>query len=551
MRATETRKSRELRYYFALVVRWLWFLGLCTLLGGSGAYAVSKLQAPIYRATALLIVEQGSSGDPYSNLLASNQLVTTYIGLINQPNVMENAASQIGGISAVSLAGHTQATAQSGTQIIVLQVDDTNPSRAALSANAVANAFINVLTQQNVTNKNTVRIFQPATPPTSSDHPRPLYNSLLGAVLGLILALCFVILHEFLDDRIRTVEQFERIPNLTILGTFPMQQKARQGNGLLLSEENSSLAVDALRILRTNLHFVSTKPMRSIAIVSSSLDEGKTTIAINLALSLVQSGKRVLLVDANLRHPTIHTRLGLPNNAGLSLALREQRYSDVLSVVPEVPNLYILTAGPPPPNPTELLESKQMFELLQSTPAFEAQSGNVDVVVIDTPPALNFADTSIIASIVDGIILVTRARVSRESALLQTITTLKRINACILGVVLNGVKKSRQDVYLYKYYRRLNGQHDQFIKTITTNKSSEQDWKVNAASGQPAEEQLGSAVSTIPETETKLMGEGSSSKQYSIADKDDAMQHRAENRESPDTQTVKLPKVRIPATDKD
>jgi polysaccharide biosynthesis transport protein len=539
MRATETRKSRELRYYFALVVRWLWFLGLCTLLGGSGAYAVSKLQAPIYRATALLIVEQGSSGDPYSNLLASNQLVTTYVGLINQPKVMENAASQIGGISAVSLAGHTQATAQSGTQIIVLQVDDINPSRAALSANAVANAFINVLTQQNVTNKNTVRIFQPATPPTSSDHPRPLYNSLLGAVLGLILALCFVILHEFFDDRIRTVEQFERIPNLTILGTFPMQQKARHGNGLLLSEENNSLAVDSLRILRTNLHFVSTKPMRSIAIVSSSLCEGKTTIAINLALSLVQSGKRVLLVDADLRYPTIHTRLGLPNNAGLSLALRDHRYSDVLSVVPEVPNLYILTGGPPPPNPTELIESEQMSELLQSTLALEAQSGKVDVVVFDTPPTLNFADTSIIASIVDGVVVVTRAGVSREGTLLQTITTLKCVNACILGVVLNGVKTSRQDTRLYRYYRRLNGQHEQFIKTIT------------ATNGQSAEEQRTSAISAPPETETGLMGKESNSKQYSIAGKDDAMQHKSEGRESPDTQTVKLPKMRIPTTDKD
>ncbi|MBA2678582.1 MAG: polysaccharide biosynthesis tyrosine autokinase [Ktedonobacteraceae bacterium] len=569
MRTTEARKIRELRYYFALVVRWSWFLGLCILLGGGGTYIVSKLQNPVYRATTLLIVDQKSSSDPYSNVLANNQLVTTYIGLINQPSVMERAASQVGGVSATSLAGRTQVAAQSGTQIIVLQVDDTDPVRAAVSANAVARAFIDVLAQQNVTSKDTVRIFQLATPPTSPDHPKPLYNSLLGAVLGLILALCFVILHAFLDDRIRTVDQFEWLPQVSMLGTFPLQ-KAGHGDGLLLSEESNSLPVDALRILRTNLHFVSTRPMRSIAIISSSLHEGKTTIAINLALSLVQNGKRVLLVDADLRHPTIHTRLGLPNTTGLSLALREHNYSGVFSTVPEMPDLVVLSAGPPPPDPTELLESPSMAELLHPMPALEAQVGKVDVIVIDTPLALKFADVPIIASLVDGVVLVTRAGVSRESSLLQTIAMLKRVNACILGVVLNGVKKSRQDVSLEKYYRQQNERHERFIATITTDRPSEQGSDVvneaSVDSDQPIEEQWSNPSSTWPETETGVLIEESAglvsesagrphldtSKQHVAPVRDDdTTLPEAEDNDLLDTQTVKVPRVRIRAANKD
>src|SRR5215831_3386856 len=127
MTGTEPRRGRELRYYLEVIVRWLWFLGLCTLLAGSGAYVASKLESPVYRATALLIVDQQASGqDPYSSLLASDQLVTTYVSLITQPTVLERAASRVRGTSAAALANRVQASAQTSTQIIQLQVDDTD-----------------------------------------------------------------------------------------------------------------------------------------------------------------------------------------------------------------------------------------------------------------------------------------------------------------------------------------------------------------------------------------------------------------------------------------
>ena len=268
MAISTARKNLQLRHYAGIIVHWFWFLALCALLAGGGAYVVTKLQKPIYRATTLIIVDQSASGqDPYSNLLASDQLVPTYVNLITQPAVLEKAASQLGGTFVASLQSRVQASSQTGTQLIQIQADDTNPVSAAKIANAVAQAFITVqqnttlaelnatsqqlnqeliqvtsqidsltskintiqannpgdptlpqlkqqlnsaeerhsslqsaynqLTLQDITSSNNIQIFQLATPPTSPDHPKPITNALIGAVLGLLLALCVVLLREF------------------------------------------------------------------------------------------------------------------------------------------------------------------------------------------------------------------------------------------------------------------------------------------------------------------------------------------------------------------
>src|SRR5579859_1946579 len=271
-------KSRDPRYYFGLLKRWLWFILLCGLLGAGGGLGASKLQTPIYQATTVLIVDQrASSTDAYTGLLASNQLVTDYVGLVTQPVVLEKAASQLKYISAGALSSRIQVTSQA--QTIQIMADDANPQRAAQTANAVAAAFIAVLQQTTVTEldaasrqlnqqlmqvsgqittlnqqittlrtnnpndpqisilqqnlslaesqrntlqllsnqlalqylaNNSVRVFQPATPPTNPDHPNVQFNAMIGAALGLILAFCILLIRELLDDRIRSAAQIER-----------------------------------------------------------------------------------------------------------------------------------------------------------------------------------------------------------------------------------------------------------------------------------------------------------------------------------------------------
>ena len=512
-------KSRNPRYYFGLLARWLWFILLCALLGGGGAYAASRLQTPIYRATTVLIVDQRtSSADTYTGLLASNQLVTDYVGLITQPVVLDKAASQLKfkGVSGATLSSRVQVTSQS--QTIQIMADDANPQRAAQTANAVASAFITVLQQstlnqlnttsqqlnqqltqvlgqintltqniatlkannpndpgistleqqltlaetqrnslQSLTNQlalqyasnNGVRIFQPATVPDSPDHPSPVFNAMIGAALGLILAFCIVLLREFFDDRIRTAAQIEDSLGLPTIGIIPLISN----RDIRHARQSDAFLIDSLRIIRTNLRFLSLdKPLRSISIVSPEPYEGKTTVAINLAISLAQSGRRVLLVDADLRRPSIHQRLGLQNIDGLTLVLLQEQQKISFAAVPEHPNLFFLPAGPKPPNPTELLESERMYKLIQSVLTPSRTDTPIDVIIFDTPPLLSFADGAVLAGYVDGVIFVANALMSRESALRQAAESLKRAKARIIGVILSSVKPSkRSSKYYYDY----------------------------------------------------------------------------------------------------
>ncbi|MGH2516151.1 MAG: polysaccharide biosynthesis tyrosine autokinase, partial [Ktedonobacterales bacterium] len=520
----EASKGRELRNYLGAAVRWIWLLALCTALGAGGAFAVSRIQAPVYRATTLLIVDERSAGqDAYSSVLASDQLVQTYVNLITQPAVLQKAADALGGISAGALAANVRASAQSGTQVIQVQVDDTSPARAAALANAVATAFIQVqqqtaaselansqqqinqqiaaattqidtltaqinalrasdpaspnlatlqqqldtalaqrnsletvlsqLSAQNLSTSNNIRVFQPASPPSAPDHPRPTLNAAIGGVLGLALAIGVVLLLEFLDDRIRTADDIEKISGLATLASVSSRRK----RDALLSARDSSRLAESFRILRTNLSFSSLdRPLRTLVVTSAVPGEGKSTVSVNLAISLAQSGKRVLLVDADLRRPAVHKRLGLQNASGLSLRLLGEMSNFGLeypfATLPDIPNLFILTAGPKPPNPTELLGSERMHQFIQAVLFKEGKRGIVDVVVIDTPPAVAFADASVLAGRADGTILVSNAETSREGQLLRARDALKRVNAHVLGVVLNRVTQKREDNYYYSYY---------------------------------------------------------------------------------------------------
>jgi capsular exopolysaccharide synthesis family protein len=196
-------------------------------------------------------------------------------------------------------------------------------------------------------------------------------------------------------------------------------------------------------IVRTNLCFASLgKPLRSILVTSPTPGDGKTTTAINLAAALALSGKRVMLVDADFRHPTVHTHLGIDNKHGLSICLLEDNLGGMYDVpcvaVPAVPNLYVLPAGPLPPNPTELLGSDRMLRFKRSVLADGKQRRSVvDMVVFDSPPVLPVADALVLAGQVDGTILVVDAAHARVGEVLRARDNLQRASRASNG--LHGV----------------------------------------------------------------------------------------------------------------
>ena len=209
---------------------------------------------------------------------------------------------------------------------------------------------------------------------------------------------------------------------------------------LLLSSDETSPLAESFRTLQTNLSFQGLeRPVRAIVVTSPLPGKGKTTVAINLAATLARSGQRTLLVDADLHQPTIHQRLGLENSTGLSLCLLDPERPRPIISPSTVPHLSILTAGPTPPNPAELLGSGRMRRFLDTllvARAGQGDAGMVDVVVIDAPPVTAYVDAAVLAGQTDGAILVVDGGKSRAGHVLWAKDALTRVRARILGVVL-------------------------------------------------------------------------------------------------------------------
>ncbi len=208
----------------------------------------------------------------------------------------------------------------------------------------------------------------------------------------------------------------------------------------------SSPVSEAYRTLRTNIQFSGLdRPLRTLLVTSTSPTEGKSTTLANLAITIAQAGKRVIVVDCDLRKPTIHEIFGLPNRVGLtSLMLPSEDASEALQD-PGIDNLTVITSGPIPPNPSEILASHRMEELLA------ALAQQADFVLLDSPPILAVTDAAILASRVDGVLLVVKAGSTKRDLAQKAKAQLQKVNAHLIGIVLNGVKT---DPAINQYYGR-------------------------------------------------------------------------------------------------
>lgn len=218
-------------------------------------------------------------------------------------------------------------------------------------------------------------------------------------------------------------------------------------NGLFLSDDPKSVVSEAFRVLRTNLQFSSVdRPLKKVMVTSSVPQEGKSTVISNLALSLASAGNKVLLVDADMRRPNIYKIFLLENYKGLSNLLAEDLPIESVVIDTDIENLHIITSGPVPPNPAEMLGSQKMKKFLEEV------SSRYDMVLIDSPPVNSVADASILSSLVDGVILVVEAGKTEREAAMVAVQQLKKVNARILGVILNKVKQQKGGGYYYYYY---------------------------------------------------------------------------------------------------
>lgn len=296
---------------------------------------------------------------------------------------------------------------------------------------------------------NTINVVEPASLPTTPIGPNKNMTILLAAAIGLLLALGAAFLLDYLDDTLKTADDVRAATDLSTLGAITRIDADKPGDMLVAAALPKSPTAEAYRILRTNIQFSSLdNPPRTLLVTSSNPSEGKSTTLANLAVVMAQQGQRVVVVDTDLRRPTQHRLFQVPNNVGLTNALlHEHPTADGYLQPTPVENLEVLTTGPLPPNPAELLGSVRFHALIENL------KQHADVVLFDSPPALAVTDATILARLVDGVVLVVDAGMTRRQWAANAKEALDKAGVHILGVALNRLRPQSSGYYYY-YYRR-------------------------------------------------------------------------------------------------
>lgn len=275
----------------------------------------------------------------------------------------------------------------------------------------------------------------------------------LAAGIGLILSLAAAVLLEYLDDTLKSPDDVSKMISLTTLGVITRITGSTPAEKLITLRYPKSPISEAYRAMRTNLQYSSLdEPIRTLVITSANPKEGKSTTLSNLGIVMAQAGKSVVVVDADLRRPMLHRIFQVQNKRGLTdLLLQDVPVLDGCLQETGIENLRVLTSGPLPPNPSELLGSKRMQNLLA------VLSAEADVVLLDTPPALAVTDAVVLGSQADGVLLVTDAGKTRRGAARQAVESLRKVGATLTGVAMNrlstrGLGRGYYYYYYYYYY---------------------------------------------------------------------------------------------------
>ncbi|WP_375423626.1 polysaccharide biosynthesis tyrosine autokinase [uncultured Friedmanniella sp.] len=436
--------------------RWL-SLALCMLACLAASSALTLVVTPRYTATTQVVfaVEGGQSvTDLAQGSNFAEKQMTTYAQVATSPLVLDAVIRKLDlHTTAAGLAGTIDASVLTNTVILQIAATDTNPQQAAAIANAVGAELSSVAVQlspEQQSGQQSVRAttLANAVPPTSPSSPHVFRNVLLGLALGLVLGLAIAILRHVLDTKVRSEADIRAVTDTSILGVIAFDDGVPT-HPVILREDPRSAAAEAVRRLRTNLQFIGVaQQSRSIVVTSSVPGEGKSTTAINLAVSLADAGARVLLVDADLRRPSVAEYLGLEGRVGLTTVLiGKASVEDVVQPWSDS-SLDILPAGQIPPNPSELLGSPAMRALLDQL------TSSYDMVLIDSPPVLPVTDAAVLGRQVGGALLVAGMDRIHRPQLRETLESLDTAGCQVLGLVMNKIAKREVGAYVYErgYY---------------------------------------------------------------------------------------------------
>ncbi|MBX7444916.1 MULTISPECIES: polysaccharide biosynthesis tyrosine autokinase [unclassified Arthrobacter] len=445
----------QIRDYFRILRRSWILITAVTLAGlivGAGATFLTR---PIYTAeTQLFVAIQGSGS--VSELQQGNSFsqarVQSYVKTVQSPAVLQPVIDSLGlQITAHDLAQNVKATTELNTVLINISVNNESPVQASAIAQATASSLIHVVdTLEKPTTGGaspvSLSVIKPATAPPSPTSPNTKMDLIVGLLIGLVAGVALAVLRSTLDTVIRGEEDVRRITDAPVLGGIAFDQEASE-MPLLTQAAHQSPRAESFRQLRTNLQFANVSGHAKTVLLTSSLPgEGKSTTAANLAISLAQAGQSVCLIDADLRRPMINEYLGLDRSAGLTTALVGSADVKTLLQPWGDDQLFVLTSGMIPPNPSELLGSTEMSQLVLGLEEL------FDLVVIDAPPLLPVTDAAVLSQHVGGIVLVIGSHVVKQQDLERSLNALNLVGANILGVVLNRLPSKGPDANTYGYY---------------------------------------------------------------------------------------------------
>ncbi|WP_461187569.1 tyrosine-protein kinase domain-containing protein [Arthrobacter sp. Z4-13] len=465
----------DLREYLRIMRRnWMPVLGI-TLLGLLLAGGASALARPTYTAeTQLFVAIQGSGS--VSELQQGNTFgqsrVQSYVKTVTSPLVLQPAIESLGlDVTPEQLASQIKASTDLNTVLISIAVTDSSPVQAAAIAQAVAGSLVKAVDaletpETGESSPVSLSVIKPAVAPPTPSSPNTKLNLLIGLLAGLMAGLAFAIVRTVLDTRIRGEADVRAVTQAPLLGAISYAEEAIR-RPLLTQAQHQSPRAESFRQLRTNLQFANySGRAKSILITSSLPGEGKSTTATNLAIALAQAGTAVCLVDADLRRPSVNSYLGLDRNAGLTTALvGDVDVNDLLQPWGE-DNLYILASGQIPPNPSELLGSSQMEELIGRL------EHEFDTVIIDAPPLLPVTDAAVLSQHVGGVVVVVGSQKLRQQDLEKSLAALEMVSAKLLGVVLNRLPAKGPDAYSYTYYSHDEPRHTEEPKGTNRRKGT-------------------------------------------------------------------------------
>jgi receptor protein-tyrosine kinase len=440
---------------FLLVLRRRWrSVVLVFLVGLAIAGTISYLITPKYESTSRVIVSVNAStaGEASQASYFLQNRVTSYADLAQSTELAERVINTLDlDMTAEELSDEISTEVIEATSVLAITVKDEDPHQAQTIADVLTSEFQDYAEEIETIGEgkeSQIALNVIDQPEYNGDavEPHTVLNLIAGGLIGLLIGVALAVARDLLDRTVRTADHIAEVTEAPVLASIGFDNEIRSAP--LLTDLGAFAArTEAFRLLRTNLQFIDIDQRARVLVVTSAVPgEGKTMTSTNLAVALAQTGRTVLVIDADLRRPRVASTLGVDPAIGLTTALVGKAEIEDAIQVHEPSGLHVLASGAKPPNPTEILQSRVTHDLIRRL------RQSYDMIIIDAPPLLPVADASVLSTLADGSILVVRHGQTTRDQISEAVNRLTQVGGRLYGVVVNMVAKRAIGSYYYYYY---------------------------------------------------------------------------------------------------